>query len=99
VTHRFELRRDTDVSGVSGEGVVADGVRLDSGLAVVRWHGAMPSYVLWPDYEHAVAVHGHGGLTRFVDSGHVPLRPAQALHGIVRRSLTDLRAWFDGNTA
>lgn len=65
---RFELHRDLDVSGPSGTGVVADGVRLSDGRAVVRWRGDRPSTVFWPDYGHAVAVHGHGGLTRFLTS-------------------------------
>jgi hypothetical protein len=67
---RFEIHRDADVSG--GFGVVADGVRLADGRAVVRWRGGRPSSVFWPCYEHAVAVHGHDGLTRFVDVGPVP---------------------------
>lgn len=79
---RFELHRDTDVSGVSGAGVVADGVRYPRGCLItwpdgtllqlppgwVRlvWRGRHRSTVLWPSAESAEAVHGHGGATRLV---------------------------------
>jgi hypothetical protein len=66
---RFELHRDTDVHGVSGEGHVADGVLWPDGAATLRWLGEHPCTSSWdaPDgLTHAVAVHGHGGLTRLV---------------------------------
>lgn len=66
---RFELHRDTDVHGVSGEGHVADGVLWPDGAVSLRWHGEHPCASSWdaPDgLTHAVAVHGHGGLTRLV---------------------------------
>ena len=44
----FELHRDRDVSGVSGVGVVADGVAFPDGLSVVRWRGERQSTVVWP---------------------------------------------------
>jgi hypothetical protein len=63
---RFELHRDVDVSGVSGTGTVAEGVLFGDGTAVVRWLGDRPSTVVWRRVEDAMAVHGHGGATRFV---------------------------------
>lgn len=69
---RFELHRDDDVTGVSGDGIVADGIRLPDGRAVLRWRGPRSSTVLWRSMEHAVAVHGHDGATRVVDAGEVP---------------------------
>lgn len=63
---RFRLERDTDVSGVSGTGVVADGVVWPDGSADVRWRGDRPSAVHWDRASHAEAIHGHGGATRFV---------------------------------
>lgn len=44
---RFELHRDTDVSGVSGVGIVADGVVFPDGTAVLQWRGAWPTSVVW----------------------------------------------------
>jgi hypothetical protein len=65
---RFELHRDDDVTGVSGTGVVAEGVVMSSGKAVLEWLTEWPTSVVWHDrgldsIEH---VHGHGGRTRIV---------------------------------
>lgn len=67
---RFVLHRDQDISGVSGTGVVADGILWPDGSASVKWRGDMPSVVFWVDFTHAEKIHGHGGATRiaFVDS-------------------------------
>lgn len=63
---RFELHRDADHTGVSGTGVVAEGVQFSDGTCVVRWKGEAASTVAWASLEHAARVHGHGGATRFV---------------------------------
>ena len=64
---RFELHRDTDVSGVSGTGTVAEGVAFTDGTTVVRWVvGEHRSTVVWPSVESVVAIHGHNGATRLV---------------------------------
>jgi hypothetical protein len=91
---RFQLHRQVDVTDVSGVGVVAEGVRLDNNTAVVRWLGDRPSYVLWPDYDHAVAVHGHHGLTVFVPGEEVVGAPAAELRLLVDVALGGLAAWF-----
>lgn len=63
----FRLHRDTDVSGVSGTGVVAEGVEFSDGTAVVRWIvGDHRSTVVWPSLAAVEAIHGHGGATRVV---------------------------------
>lgn len=63
---RAELYRHTDQSGISGTGVVAQGVEFDDGTLVLRWLGATPSTVVWASAEQAIAVHGHGGTTCLV---------------------------------
>lgn len=63
---RFELHRSQDISGVSGTGVVADGVVWEDGSATIRWRGDRPSVVNWQDVNHAYEIHGHGGATEFV---------------------------------
>lgn len=66
-SRRFELHRDLDVTGISGTGVVADGVDFPDGLVVVHWRGRRPSTVTWQGgISDVVAVHGHGGHTRIV---------------------------------
>lgn len=62
----FVLQRDADVTGVSGTGVVADGVLWHDGTVALRWRGERPSTVMWGNLDDAVAVHGHDGRTRVV---------------------------------
>lgn len=61
---RFQLQRDHDVSGVSGVGIVADGVEFPDGTVVIRWRGERQSTVLWTGIGDVEAIHGHGGATR-----------------------------------
>lgn len=63
VPRRFRLYRHTDISHVSGIGVVAWGVQFPDGSVAVRWHGDYPSTVAWGSVEDAIAVHGHSGAT------------------------------------
>jgi hypothetical protein len=79
----FELHRDHDVSGVSGTGVVAEGVEFSDGTCVVRWVTERGSTVVWRSIDDVEAIHGHGGATRVVwidsENGRWPrrtLRPA-----------------------
>ncbi|MEV4892118.1 hypothetical protein AB0K48_22310 [Nonomuraea sp. NPDC055795] len=70
ITRRFMLMRHVDVSGVSGIGVVADGVHWPDGTLVIRWRGDRPSTVQWNCIDDAIAVHGHDGKTTFVYLDH-----------------------------
>ncbi len=66
-SRRFHLLRHHDVIGVSGEGVVADGILWPDGTASVRWRGDHPSVVFWDRGQVSVDhVHGHGGYTEIV---------------------------------
>lgn len=60
---RFQLIRHLDVSGVSGTGVVADGVQFDDGAVALRWKGDYPSTAVWDSIASILAVHGHAGAT------------------------------------
>ena len=62
---RFVLQRDVDVTGVSGTGVVAEGVEFTDGVVVLKWVvGEFRSLVTWVQGIHAVeAVHGHDNRT------------------------------------
>lgn len=65
VPRRFQLHRLEDVSGVSGVGVVADGVLWPDGTATVRWRGPHASVVFWPGgIADVEAIHGHNGATQ-----------------------------------
>jgi len=62
----FLLRRDRDVSGISGTGDIAEGVQFSDGTTVVRWYGTHSSVVVWRSLDDALAIHGHDGATRVV---------------------------------
>ncbi len=62
----FVLQRDQDVSGISGTGVVAEGVVWTDGTAAIRWRGDRPSTTAWSSVDDLIAIHGHGGGTRIV---------------------------------
>ena len=69
IMRRFELHRDEDVSGVSGTGVVAEGVAFSNdGPVALRWTSEWPTSVVFHDrgVESLEAVHGHNGRTRIV---------------------------------
>jgi hypothetical protein len=60
---RFRLVRHHDVSGISGTGIVAYGVRFPDGVVVTRWNGRVAQTCVWASIEDAEAIHGHGGST------------------------------------
>ncbi|WP_426566391.1 hypothetical protein ACPPVT_07545 [Angustibacter sp. McL0619] len=63
---RFELHRDVDVSGISGTGVVADGIEFPDGRVATRWRGTIAQTCSWDSMADVEAIHGHGGATRIV---------------------------------
>lgn len=65
----FKLVRRIDSSGISGLGVVADGVEFPDGHVVVRWRagspqpGVKPTTVIFSDIAACISLHGHGADT------------------------------------
>lgn len=75
MTTTFALHRETDITGISGTGVVAHGCVFPDGTTVVRWRdmggpaaerGVRPTTVIFPSIAAVEALHGHGGATRIV---------------------------------
>ena len=60
----FVLRRDVDTSGVSGTGIVAEGVEFTDGTVALRWLSDTPSTILHSSLDNVYAIHGHDGKTR-----------------------------------
>lgn len=60
---RFVLRRIEDVNGVSGTGVVVEGVQFSDGTCAIRWLSDYPSTTHHDSIVNVIAVHGHGGKT------------------------------------
>jgi hypothetical protein len=61
---RFVLHRVVDPSGVSGTGVVAEGVQFSDGTVTIRWLSEYAATAVWSSLDDAVTVHGHGGATQ-----------------------------------
>ncbi len=66
---RFELVRREDLSGVSGTGVVAQGVVFDTGRVVMAWLTRVHSVAVYDCIEHVLHIHGHDGasVVQFLD--------------------------------
>jgi len=63
---RFHLLRNTDASGVSGPGCVAEGVQFADGQSVLKWLTHVNSLAVYPNVEALVTIHGHDGMTQLV---------------------------------
>jgi hypothetical protein len=64
---RFILQRDEDETGVSGVGVVAEGVCFSDDRCALRWIvGTNRSTAVWDSIEAVEAIHGHNGKTKVV---------------------------------
>jgi hypothetical protein len=55
----FWLNRRVDKSGVSGTGIIAEGVVLSDGTAVLRWLKGHKSTAIYDNVQQLVAIHGH----------------------------------------
>jgi len=60
----FLLVRSEDVSGVSGTGIVAEGVEFSDGTVAMRWLRHPFSVAFYGSIRDVLAIHGHGGKTR-----------------------------------
>lgn len=80
----FKLRRIVDVSGVSGTGVVAEGVMFHDGQVGLSWFGQYHSLEIHPSAEQVVKVHGHGGKT-VLEWDEDPLESAERRMRMVRK--------------
>lgn len=63
---RLSLLRTKDISGVSGTGEVAVGVRLPSGHIVIEWQTEFSSIGIYGSVDELLRVHGHDGATSLV---------------------------------
>lgn len=60
---RFQLVRHHDVSGVSGTGVVAEGVQFKSGAVALCFLGDLHAVEVLENISTVEAIHGHQGAT------------------------------------
>jgi hypothetical protein len=62
----FELHRAEDKSGVSGTGIVAEGVVFWNGKCALAWKTKYTSVAIYDDIETLEKIHGHDGKTQVV---------------------------------
>lgn len=63
---RFKLHRDQDTSGMSGTGVVVEGVEFTNGQVAYQWLTTWRTTTIADSIEVVERVHGHDGKTRIV---------------------------------
>jgi hypothetical protein len=63
---RFQLHRDIDQSGISGTGVVVEGVQFSDGTCAYRWRTQWATTCIADTIEIIERVHGHDGRTRIM---------------------------------
>jgi hypothetical protein len=64
----FVLQRNEDLTGVSGTGIVAEGVAFSDGTVALRWTSEWPTSVVFHErgIDSVRHVHGHDGHTTTV---------------------------------
>ena len=66
----FVLYRIEDETGISGTGVVAEGIEFSDGKCVISWVTEHKSIAIYENIEQVIMIHGHNGKTviRFLHS-------------------------------
>lgn len=62
----FYLNRVEDVTGVSGTGVVGEGIQFSDGSCVVRWTSSTPTTTFYRSMKDVQSIHSHNGATEIV---------------------------------
>jgi hypothetical protein len=66
----FHLHRTEDETGISGTGLVAEGVVFGDGTVALRWLTETSSTAVYDSLQDVVKIHGHGGRTQVVPYAH-----------------------------
>ena len=62
----FRLVRHVDIGGVSGIGLVAEGVEFSNGKCSLAWTAKYQSVAVYDSLDDLIAIHGHDGKTSLV---------------------------------
>jgi len=62
----FYMLRHSDLSGLSGVGIVAVGVVWPNGRVSIAWTSVRSSYEQHDSMENLQEIHGHSGNTEFI---------------------------------
>jgi len=80
----FTLERYEDPSGVSGTGVIADGVQWPDGSVSLRWRGEWPTITFHErGIDSVQTIHGHQGATEIRWQEDEPSRGGSTVERIV----------------
>ena len=64
---RFHLYRHHDETGVSGPGIVAEGIQYRDGCIAMRWCvNPARSTTVYTNHDDVTTIHGHDGKTEIV---------------------------------
>jgi len=72
---RFYLVRYEDESGVSGVGVIAEGILFSNWMCILNWLTEHRSQGIYRNPDEMMAIHGHDGRTVLVFVDDVPCTP------------------------
>ena len=64
IFRRFVMNRTKDETGVSGTGIVAEGLQFSSRKCVISWLSETPSIEIYDSIEEVRRIHGHQGETQ-----------------------------------
>jgi len=79
----FHLERVEDESGVSGTGIVAEGVIFSNGKCAINWLTKYSSIAVYENIEDVEFIHGHNGKTKVVLEDAL-LSAAKAALGVIK---------------
>ena len=71
----FVLERFEDVSGISGLGIIAEGIIFSDGTVVYRWLSDIATTVFADNIETIKILHGHDGKTQLKIISELPDYP------------------------
>ena len=63
-SRRFVLIRKKDINGISGTGIVAEGIQFADGEIVMRWFGDLTSIEIHKNMQMMLKIHGHEGASQ-----------------------------------
>jgi hypothetical protein len=63
---RFQLHREIDETGVSGTGIVAEGVEFTSGMVAMTWLSPHRCVNVYESIKTVEQLHGHQGKTKVI---------------------------------
>jgi hypothetical protein len=62
----FWLRRNEDLTGISGTGIVAEGNIFSNGTAIMHWLSKESTFETFEEIEQVTRLHGHNGRSEVV---------------------------------